>query len=87
MLTITHAARHHIAGLLSPESRGKVLRISSGPEGLQLAIDRVRIGDTTFNDGDKCILAIDQMLLLSVAGQTLDVECSEGRTVLVLLGA
>ena len=86
MLSITHTARQHIADLLSPEGPGKVLRISSSPEGLQFALDRVRIGDSTFNDGDKCILAIDQMVLRSVAGKTLDVEVEDGSPTLVLLG-
>jgi hypothetical protein len=46
----------------------------------------VRIGDSTFNDGDRCILAIDQMVLRSVAGKTLDVEVDDGKAALVLLG-
>jgi hypothetical protein len=86
MLSVTHAARHHIAVLLAQEAPGQVVRITSSPEGLQFTIDRVRIGDSTFNDGDKCILAIDQMVLRSVAGKTLDVEGDDGDPALVLLG-
>jgi hypothetical protein len=62
------------------------MRISSSPEGIRFALDRERIGDTTFNDGGKCILAIDQMVLRSVAGKTLDVETDDGQPTLVLLG-
>jgi Fe-S cluster assembly iron-binding protein IscA len=86
MLSLTHAARQHVADLLSKAGAGKVLRISSSPEGIRFAIDRVRIGDNTFNDGDKCILAIDQMVLRSVTGKTLDVEIDDGQPTLVLLG-
>lgn len=86
MLTLTHAARRHIAALLSEARAGEVLRISSSPEGVRFAVDRVRIGDNTFNDGDRCILAIDQMVLRSVTGKTLDVEVDDGHPNLVLLG-
>jgi Fe-S cluster assembly iron-binding protein IscA len=86
MLSLTHAARQHVADLLSKAGAGKVLRISSSPEGIRFAIDRVRIGDNTFNDGDTCILAIDQMVLRSVTGKTLDVEIDDGQPTLVLLG-
>ena len=48
-------------------------------------IDRVRIGDQTFNEGEKRILAVDQMVLRTIAGETLDVENINGRTELVLL--
>lgn len=86
MLSLTHEARQHIANLLSASGAGKVVRISSSPEGIRFAIDRERIGDTTFNDGDKCILAIDQMVLRSVSGKTLDLETEDGKPTLVLLG-
>lgn len=61
------------------------VRISDSPEGIQLGIDRVRIGDKTFNRGDKCVLAIDQMVLRKISGQTLDVEDVDGQPRLVLL--
>jgi Fe-S cluster assembly iron-binding protein IscA len=86
MLSLTHAARQHVTDLLSQAGPGEVLRISSSPAGIQFAVDRVRIGDSTFNDGDRCILAIDQMVLRSVAGKTLDVEVDDGMPTLVLLG-
>jgi hypothetical protein len=84
MLSLTHAARQHVADLLAQAEAGEVLRISSSPEGIRFAVDRVRIGDKTFNDGDKCILAIDQMVLRSVSGKTLDVEINDGKPTLVL---
>lgn len=86
MLSLTHAARQHVTDLLAQANAGEVLRISSSPEGVRFAIDRVRIGDNTFNDGDRCILAIDQMVLRSVAGKTLDIEIDDGQPTLVLLG-
>jgi len=86
MLSLTHAARQHIADTLSKAAEGEVLRISSSPEGIRIAIDRVRIGDTTFNESGKCILAIDQMVLRSVTGKTLDLETEDGKAALVLLG-
>jgi len=85
MLSLTHAARQHVADLLSQARAGEVLRISAAPEGIRFAIDRVRIGDNTFNDGDRCILAVDQMVLRSVTGKTLDVETDDGKRTLVLL--
>ena len=86
MLSLTHAARQHVAEALAQAREGEVLRISSSPEGIRIAIDRVRIGDTTFSDDGKCILAIDQMVLRSVSGQTLDLTTEDGKPKLVLLG-
>ena len=86
MLSLTHEARQHIAKELSQAKPGEVLRISGSPEGIRIAIGRVRIGDTTFNEGGKCILAIDQMVLRSVSGQTLDLSTDDGKPRLVLLG-
>ena len=86
MLSLSNAARKHIAELLSHEGRKAVVRISSSPEGIRFATDRVRLGDTTFNDGGKCILAIDQMVLRTISGQTLDVEIEDGKPRLVLYG-
>jgi len=85
MLSLTHAARQHIADLLSQATQGQVVRISGSPEGIRFAVDRVRIGDNTFNEGDKCVLAIDQMVLRSIAGKTLDVEVDDDKPTLVLL--
>jgi hypothetical protein len=85
MLSLTHAAREHVTALLSHEAAGMAVRISDSPEGIQFAIDRVRIGDKTFNTGDKCVLAIDQMVLRKISGQTLDVEDVDGQPTLVLL--
>lgn len=84
MLSLTHAARQHIADLLSQSAAGAVLRISYGPDGIQISTDRVRIGDKTFHEGDKCILAVDQMALRTIAGQTLDVEVVDGQPTLFL---
>lgn len=86
MLSLTHAAREHVAGLLADEAAGKVVRISDSPEGIQFEVDRVRIGDKTFNSGDKCVLSIDQMVLRRITGKTLDVEDVDGQPTLVLLG-
>ena len=87
MLSLTHEARQHIAGELAQANPGEVLRISYDPEGIHIGIGRVRIGDTTFNEGGICILAIDQMVLRSVSGQTLDLATEGGKPRLVLLGA
>lgn len=62
-----------------------VVRISDSSEGIQFAVDRVRIGDKTFNSGNQCVLAIDQMVLRKITGQTLDVEDVDGQPTLVLL--
>lgn len=86
MLSLTHAARQHVTELLSQAQAGEVMRISASPEGIRFGIDRVRIGDNTFHEGGRCILAIDQMVLRSVSGKTLDVEIDEGQPKLVLLG-
>ena len=86
MLSVTNAARKHIANMLSQAGAREVVRISSSPEGIRFAVDRERIGDTTFNDGSKCILVLDQMVLRSISGKTLDVETEDGKPRLVLFG-
>jgi len=84
MLSITHAARVHIAELLADAGAHEVLRLSSGPDAVQITTDRVRIGDKTFYEGGRCILAIDQMLLRTISGQILDVEIVDGQPALLL---
>jgi Fe-S cluster assembly iron-binding protein IscA len=86
MLSLSNAARKHITEMLSQESPKAVVRISSSPDGIRFATDRVRIGDATFDDGGKCILAIDQMALRTISGQSLDVEIDDGKPRLVLYG-
>lgn len=86
MLSLTHAARKLIRDMLADQDEGMVLRISADPEGPHIGIDRVRIGDNTFNFGSKCVLAVDQMVLRKISGRTLDVETVDGRSSLVLVG-
>jgi len=86
MLSLTHAARNLISDMLAEQDEGLVLRISSSPEGPHIGMDRVRVGDGTFNFGSKCVLAVDQMVLRKITGQTLDVEVVDGRSSLVLVG-
>ena len=86
MLSLTHAARQLISKMVSENEEGIVLRISGSPEGPHIGMDRVRVGDDTFNVGSKCVLAIDQMILRKIAGHTLDVETVDGRSTLVLVG-
>ncbi|MBL8848334.1 MAG: hypothetical protein JNG89_01560 [Planctomycetaceae bacterium] len=86
MLSLTHAARQLICNMLGEQDDGLVLRISASPDGPHIAMDRVRVGDGTFNFGSRCVLAVDQMVLRKIAGQTLDVEVVEGRSALVLVG-
>lgn len=86
MLSLTHAARTLISEMLASEQEGMVLRISSSPEGPHIGLDRVRVGDNTFNFGSRCVLAVDQMVLRKIAGRTLDVEQADGQAKLVLVG-
>lgn len=86
MLSLTHAARHLISDMLADQETGVVLRISSSPEGPHIGVDRVRVGDDTFNLGSKCVLAVDQMALRQISGRTLDVDVVDGRPSLVLVG-
>lgn len=86
MLSLTHAARSLISEMLAEQDDGLVLRISASPEGPHIDMDRVRVGDNTFNFGSKCVLAVDQMVLRKITGQTLDVEVVDGRSSLVLVG-
>jgi Fe-S cluster assembly iron-binding protein IscA len=86
MLSLTHAARHLISDMLAEQDEGMVLRISASPGGPHIGMDRVRVGDDTFNFGSRCVLAIDQMVLRRIAGHTLDVDVVDGRSSLVLVG-
>jgi len=86
MLSLTHAARQMIADMLARKDQGMVLRISASPEGPHIATDRVRVGDGTYNLGNRCVLAVDQMVLRKISGLTLDVETVNGKSALVLVG-
>jgi hypothetical protein len=47
-------------------------------------MDRVRVGDNTFDCNGKCVLAIDQMALRVISGQKLDVDTVDGQPKLTL---
>ena len=84
MLSLTHAARQFISDMLTDSAHGIVLRISDSPEGPQIEMDRVRVGDNTFDCNGKCVLAIDQMVLRVISGQKLDVDTVDGQPKLTL---
>ena len=87
MLSLTHAARQLISEMLANAAQGMVLRISATQEGPHISTDRVRVGDDTFNYGGKCVLAVDQMVLRNIAGDTLDVDVVDGESQLMLTSA
>ena len=51
---------------------------------VEIRRDRVREGDTTFNDGNKCVLSVDQMVLRKLSGRTIDAATVDGKTTLIL---
>ena len=85
MFTLTNNAREHICRILADYDGRVVLRISRGPEGLQIVTGRVLIGDTTFTALGRTILAVDQMTMQSLGGHMLDTAVVDGQTVLELV--
>lgn len=84
MLSLTHAARQLISGMLAESPQGTVLRISANAREVEICKDRVREGDSTFNEDGKCVLAIDQMVVRKLTGRTIDIATINGKPVLTL---
>ncbi len=76
MLTVTEAAKSHLADLLqqSKAPDEAAMRIIKSPTGLELAIDREKPGDQSFTDGDNTILVVDPDLAGALDAATLDIE-------------
>lgn len=81
MLQVSNAAVAHLANELenvNPE-KGQVLRLVASGDGLGLALDGQREGDTTYEHGDRTVLVVDPAVqeALDSVEMVLD-ETSEG---------
>lgn len=86
MLTVTPEACAHMAELIDRNNvpSPQTIRLVPGQQGLGLAPDEPRPGDATFEHDGRTVLAVEQSLAEKLDGRTLDVDESEGQTLLKL---
>ena len=79
MLTVTEAARTHLAQLLEQEGLPEevAIRFVAEEQGLAMQPDSQRDGDTAFEHEGRIVLLLDEELAQSLANHTLDAEGAE----------
>ena len=79
MLTVTEAAKAHIADLLqkaeAPDEAS--VRLVRSPAGIELAIDQEKPGDTSFEHDTSTVLVVGEDVAPLLDQATLDIEQSE----------
>mgnify|MGYP006969501697 CR=1 FL=1 len=85
MLTITESAGDHLAQLLTNAPDEAVVRFVPGTTGLTMQVDQVQPGDTTFEHGDKTILALQPAVNDALAEKSLDLQPSQDGPQLTLV--
>ena len=87
MLTLSYTAGEHLSLLLAEADapNDAVFRFVSEDDGVNLEIDTVRPGDTTFDHGEKAVLAIDDEVSELLADMKLDVKVTGEDPELVLI--
>ena len=86
MLTLSYTAGEHLDLLLAEANApdGAVIRVVVEGRGVDLGIDIVRPGDTTFDHGGKVVFVIDEQTSEDLADMHLDVEVTGEESQLVL---
>jgi len=76
MLTVSYTASEHLDLMLAEANTpdDAVIRVVVEGRGVDLGIDIVRPGDTTFDHGGKVVLVIDEQTEEDLADMHLDVE-------------
>lgn len=74
MLNVTEPAAAHLAQLLSGAPDENVVRFVPGENGLAMQLSQAQPGDTTFDHGEKTVLALDAAISDSLSEHTLDVQ-------------
>jgi len=87
MLTVSYTAGEHLDLMLAEANvpDDAVVRVVVERRGVDLGIDIVRPGDTTFDHGGKVVLAIDEQASELLADMQLDVKVMGEESQLVLI--
>ena len=85
MLTVTDAVLAHFAHILQEhEAANAVLRVRAKQDELELLIDEVRSGDSSFTFEGRFVLVLEAGLSDALTGRTLDLEMTFEGTGLTL---
>ena len=89
MLTVTEAARIHLAQLLDNAnvSADAAVRFVAEGGAIKPTLDSIRSGDIMFEFAGKTVLALDQQMALTLSDTILDVDDDSDGTQLILLQA
>ena len=89
MLTVTEAARIHLARVLDNANASADAAVRFVAEGntIKPKLDRIRSGDVMFEFAGKTILALDEQMSLTLDDHILDVDDESDRPRLILLQA
>jgi Fe-S cluster assembly iron-binding protein IscA len=81
MFAITTEAGDHLAEILAtadvPDEHEAVIRMFLNQEGLGLALDLEKPGDSKYDHGGNTVLVVDENLAQALEGKTLDIESGE----------
>ena len=86
MLTVSYTASEYLDLMLAEANLpdDAVIRVVVEGRGVDLGIDIIRPGDTTFDHGEKVVLVIDEQTAESLADMHLDIEVTGEESKLVL---
>jgi len=89
MLTVTEAARIHLAQVLdnANASADAAVRFVAEDDTIKPTLDSIRSGDVRFEYAGKTILALDEQMALTLVDHILDVDDDSNRPQLLLLQA
>jgi hypothetical protein len=89
MLTITEAARIHLAQVLdnANASADAAVRFVAEHDTIKPKLDSIRSGDVIFEFAGKTVLALNQQMSLTLVDHILDVDDDSNRPQLILLQA
>jgi hypothetical protein len=89
MLTVTEAARIHLAQVLDNAnvSADAAVRFVAEGGAIKPTLDSIRSGDIMFEFAGKTVLALDQQMALTLSDTILDVDDDSDGTQLILLQA
>jgi hypothetical protein len=89
MLTVTEAARIHLAQVLdnANASADAAVRFVAEGDTIKPKLDSIRSGDVMFKFAGKTVLALDEQMSLTLDDHILDVDDDSDRPRLILLQA
>ena len=80
MLTVSDAACEHLVAVLDQMEEapdGAAIRILTGPQGLNMAVDTPNDGDKTVEHDGRTVLVLDEAVCNLLDERTLDIQDTE----------